>query len=87
MLLGSRDGMKSAGRASAIGIELAASVIGFLLLGWWLDGRFHTAPYLTIVGLLIGSFAGFRALFSLSKSIERDEGEDQKSKPNSGSGA
>jgi F0F1-type ATP synthase assembly protein I len=35
--------------------------------GRWLDRRWHTDPYLSIVGLLIGVAAAFRELYRVSK--------------------
>lgn len=54
---------RRAGRASALGIELAATIIGFLLIGWWLDGFFGYEPWFTIAGILMGSFAGFMVVW------------------------
>lgn len=33
------------------------------LLGWWLDERFHTAPWLVLIGFFLGLAAGFTYLF------------------------
>lgn len=41
-------------RFAAVGVQFAASIFLLTILGIWLDGRFHTAPLFTIVGLLIG---------------------------------
>ncbi len=43
----------------AVGFQLAATVIGGLFAGQWLDKKFGTTPWLTVVGLLIGSAGGF----------------------------
>jgi hypothetical protein len=60
------------GRASTVGIEMAVSVIGCLLLGHWLDGKLGTDPWLSLVGIILGSIVGFRALISAAKT-EEDE--------------
>jgi F0F1-type ATP synthase assembly protein I len=62
-----RKMMRDAGRLGAIGIELAGTVIGCLLLGYWLDGRFHTAPWLAVGGIVFGSFAGFWVVYKTVK--------------------
>ncbi len=49
----------------AIGFQLAASVVGGLILGGWLDKRYGTTPWLTVTGLLIGSVGGFYNLIRL----------------------
>jgi F0F1-type ATP synthase assembly protein I len=41
-----------------LGSQLAASVIGCGLLGWWLDGKFGTTPWLMIGLGFFGAVAG-----------------------------
>ena len=43
----------------AIGFQLAASVVGGLYLGNWLDGYFDTKPWLALLGLTLGAVGGF----------------------------
>lgn len=66
--------------AISIGIELVVSVVIGLVAGAWLDRRFATGPWLTLLGILIGSAAGFRSLIQYGKRAqaraekeERDE--------------
>ncbi len=46
---------------------MAGAVLGLGLIGYLLDGKFDTAPYLLLAGLLIGLTVGFydlwRAMF------------------------
>jgi F0F1-type ATP synthase assembly protein I len=49
----------------AVGFQLAATVVGGLLLGSWLDNKFGLTPWLTVVGLVIGSVGGFYNLIRL----------------------
>ncbi len=63
--------MQSAGRASAIGIELAVSIIGCLVAGWWADGKLGTSPWLTLLGLFLGTFAGGMSLYKMAKAMEK----------------
>lgn len=42
----------------AAGLQLAASVVGFLLLGNWLDGKFGLSPWLAVAGLIVGFVGG-----------------------------
>ena len=46
--------------ASSVGLELGVAVIVALLLGMWLDRRLGTEPWLMLVFLCLGLFAGFR---------------------------
>ena len=51
---GGYGGMRYAG----LGLELAGAVAGLTLLGYWLDGRWGTAPWLMLAGLAIGLLGG-----------------------------
>jgi len=42
-----------------LGTELAASVAGMLLLGYYLDQRLNTSPWLLLTGAVIGMVGGF----------------------------
>ena len=53
----------SLGRYSGLGLQLAASVVLFMLAGRWLDGKLGTGNWLTLVGALIGGAAGFYSLY------------------------
>lgn len=43
---------------ASIGIELAAAVLGFSLLGWWVDRHFGTHPWGALGGALLGLVGG-----------------------------
>lgn len=49
----------------AIGFQLAATVVGGLFLGSWLDKKWGTSPWLTLIGLTAGSIGGFYNLIRL----------------------
>lgn len=57
--------------AAALATQLIVSVVLGFLLGHWLDGVFHTAPWLTVVGVLVGIVAGFVGLFQLSRVLSK----------------
>lgn len=59
--------LNAAMRLASVGIELAVSTVVGLLAGGWLDKKLGTAPYLMIVGLLIGVVAGFRSLIATAR--------------------
>jgi ATP synthase protein I len=58
----------------AIGFQLAAAVVGGLLFGSWLDKKFNTPPWLTLIGLLLGSIGGFYNLLKLLTWKEKRKG-------------
>lgn len=59
---------------SAIVSQLAGAVLIGVFGGKWLDEVFHTAPFLLIVGLLLGLATG---VFSTILTIKKFLGENQ----------
>jgi ATP synthase protein I len=59
--------------ASSVGIAMVLAIFGCLFLGTWLDRKMGTAPYFTLLFLLIGIIAGFRNLYVLIRKYFRDE--------------
>jgi hypothetical protein len=59
-------------RFSYIGIFFGIAIA----LGWfggsWLDRRWHTSPYLAMIGLCFGVAASFRELYRVSKKYMRE---------------
>lgn len=45
--------------ASSLGIEVAVATLLGGFLGWWLDGRFHTKPWLMLALLVLGAVIGW----------------------------
>lgn len=57
-----------------VGFQLAASVVGGLFLGHYLDGRWGLSPWLTMTGLVLGAVGGFYNLVRiLNWNQERQE--------------
>ena len=42
-----------------LGLQLALTVAIFYFIGSWMDDRFQTAPYLMVVGSMVGIVGGF----------------------------
>lgn len=51
--------LRAAAVLSGAGITMAASVAIGALGGNWLDQRFGTAPWLLVIGFLLGAIGGF----------------------------
>ena len=49
------------------GIELAGAVGGLALLGWWLDSKWSTGPWLMCIGLAMGLIGGTYKLWCMGK--------------------
>ena len=58
-----------------LGLTYAASVILYGLGGWWLDGRLGTLPLFTLLGVLLGAFAGF---LWISREVQRAEAAERR---------
>lgn len=58
-----RPAHSEAARVAGVGLQFAASIVIFLLVGQWLDDRLGTEPWLLIVGVMVGAAAGFFSLY------------------------
>ena len=67
---------RAALRYSALGLEMGVAVAIGYGVGWWLDRRFGTKPYLTMVFLLLGIAAGFLGLIRAAREVARSESGD-----------
>lgn len=60
-------GLRAAAILSGIGFLLAGSVAIGTFGGIWLDRQWHTEPWFTALGAILGSVAGFMQMFRLVK--------------------
>lgn len=67
------DFLVTLGIYGAIGFQLAISVVVGVMAGRYLDARWGTTPWLTIVGMFLGSGAGFWNLIRLMKWKDKDD--------------
>lgn len=59
--------IKQGAQLIVLGFELAAPVVVGLFAGYFLDRRFDSQPWLTMLGLLAGFFYGLKTLFFMLK--------------------
>lgn len=68
---GIADALREVAPYLTLGIQLAAAVILFFLIGWWLDTRQGTSPLFMLIGVLVGFIGGMikflRSVSALSK--------------------
>ena len=63
-------------RYSGIGLELAGATAGLALVGYWVDGKFGTAPWGLIGGVIIGIVGGLYNLVKESLAAIREARND-----------
>ncbi len=55
---GKNNTARQVGSLMGIGIQLVVTILGFGALGWWLDNRFGTKPWLLLAGIIFGATGG-----------------------------
>ena len=64
-------------RSAGVGFELVASVVGFTLVGYWLERQFGWKPWGVLGGALVGIVGGLYNLVKTGLSAGREaEAED-----------
>ena len=69
----SKKMLAAASKYSSLGIFFGLAIVLGYFGGRWLDGKWNTTPWLSMVGLFIGIAAGFRELYRMAKSGMKDE--------------
>jgi ATP synthase protein I len=59
-------------RYAALGVELAAALAGFALVGYWIDRHQGTAPWGLVGGLALGLVGGLYNLIRQSLAASRE---------------
>lgn len=49
-------------RYAGLGLQFAFTLVAFGALGWWLDSKLGSAPWLLVAGIFLGAAAAFLAL-------------------------
>ena len=81
-----RRGLKDAvdlGRYAGLGLQFAASLALFGAIGWWIDRRLSTGPWLFILGLLGGAALAFVALLRAVPPSGKGSGREKHPPPDS----
>ncbi len=69
--------IRTIGRLGSLGLVLGVSALVGALVGQYLDGRFETVPWLTLVGTLAGTAAGLYQVVAALRQL--DENSDRSS--------
>jgi F0F1-type ATP synthase assembly protein I len=62
---GGRGSLGEALKYAQVGTMLVAPILAFGAIGYWLDGRLGTKPWLLLAGLIFGMIGGFVSFFRL----------------------
>ena len=54
-------------KLSSLGVELGVAVVVGFGLGYWLDRKLGTQPWLMVAGLLLGAVAGMKSLIQAAR--------------------
>lgn len=66
---------------ASVGMEMGLAVVVGLGVGYWLDERFGTEPYLMLLFLLFGIAAAFKGLIRAGQQAKRAVQESQEQDP------
>lgn len=64
-----KNSIKKGAKLIALGFELAAPVIVGALVGYYLDRKLNSQPWLMLLGTIGGFLCGLRTLFSVLKRL------------------
>jgi F0F1-type ATP synthase assembly protein I len=71
-------------RLAGLGFELAASIAGGALFGWWIDRRLDSAPKALITMTVVGLVGGFYNLIRVALAAARKAEKSAPEEPGSG---
>ena len=57
------SGRSTGAEYAGLGIQLGGAIALFAFVGWWLDERLGTSPWLLIALVFLGAFAGFYSVY------------------------
>lgn len=67
-----RTQTSQAGEVLGVGLQFAGAILLFLFAGRWLDERLGTAPWLLLLGVMVGAGAGFFSLYRQLVTLPRE---------------
>ncbi|MBP6741430.1 MAG: AtpZ/AtpI family protein [Deltaproteobacteria bacterium] len=62
-----------ASRFSYLGLFFGVAVVIGFAFGTWLDRKFHTHPWFSMLGVLFGIASGFKELFRMASSFRTEQ--------------
>ena len=68
----SQNELRAWHRVAGVGIEFVVAVLLAGGIGWWIDGRAGTTPWLTLVGLAFGFATGLYMMLRAARKLFHD---------------
>ena len=75
------DAALDLGRFASLGLQFGLTLLLFGAVGWWLDGRLGTSPWLLVAGLVCGNVIAFFALVRAAASAKSPPHDPPQEKP------
>jgi ATP synthase protein I len=66
-------GSGPAAQFMGLGLQFVLSLLLFLYIGKWVDGKLGTSPWFLILGVFTGATAAFYSMYRKLKAVERQE--------------
>lgn len=63
--------LKDLGQYATLGMEMSFSVVIGAGIGWWIDEKIGTKPWMLVIWLCFGFAAGIRSLMRAARRITR----------------
>lgn len=67
-MAGSDPGPRNTAALAMAGLEMGLVIVALTLFGRWLDGRYGTPPWLTLIGLAMGLVGGTYNVWKIGRS-------------------
>jgi F0F1-type ATP synthase assembly protein I len=74
----SRNNRQSTGSFLTLGMQLTLAVVVFFFIGYWLDQKWNTSPWLTLTGATIGAGGGMYKFIREAMKLSDQSDEDAK---------
>ncbi len=77
-----KGALRGLGGYGTLGLEIVLSILLGLFGGRWLDGRFGTEPWLSVVGFFFGAAAAVRAIQRVVRDMRRETEREEREQGN-----
>jgi ATP synthase protein I len=68
----------SGGEFAGIGLQFAVVILVFTGVGYWLDRRLGTSPWLLVLGVFAGAAAGIFSMYQKVSAVQRREADERR---------